>query len=89
MARRSTAKLKPPPASKASASKPVNLGWLGGTVGFYLRTAQEAAFQAFARKANGASRLNATATPPSPSGRPRPRQRPRRLARRRRLLLGS
>jgi DNA-binding MarR family transcriptional regulator len=54
MARRSTRKPKPPASSKASASKPVNLGWLGGTVGFYLRTAQEAAFQAFARRANGA-----------------------------------
>src|SRR5436190_8374340 len=54
MARRPTGKLKPPTASKASASKPINLGWLGGTVGFYLRTAQEAAFQAFARRANGA-----------------------------------
>ena len=54
MARRSTGKLKPPKASKGSASKPINLGWLGGTVGFYLRTAQEAAFQAYARRANGA-----------------------------------
>ncbi len=32
----------------------VRLGWLGGTVGYYLRTAQEAAFDAFARRANGA-----------------------------------
>lgn len=32
----------------------VKLGWLGGTVGYYLRTAQEAAFEAFARRANGA-----------------------------------
>src|SRR5690242_10988467 len=32
----------------------VKLGWLGGTVGFYLRTAQEAAFEAFARRANEA-----------------------------------
>ena len=54
MARRSTGKLKLPPASKAGASKPINLGWLGGTVGFYLRSAQEAAFQAFSRRANGA-----------------------------------
>jgi DNA-binding MarR family transcriptional regulator len=47
MARRRTRKpsAEPPPE--------VELGWLGGTVGFYLRTAQEAAFQAFARKANG------------------------------------
>jgi DNA-binding MarR family transcriptional regulator len=35
-------------------TREINLGWLGGTVGFYLRTAQEAAFQAFARKADGA-----------------------------------
>ncbi len=32
----------------------VRLGWLGGTVGYYLRTAQESAFDAFARRANGA-----------------------------------
>jgi DNA-binding MarR family transcriptional regulator len=32
----------------------INLGWLGGTVGYYLRTAQEAAFDAFARRANDA-----------------------------------
>src|SRR3954470_19726662 len=54
MARRSTGKLKPPKTSNASGSKPINLGWLGGTVGFHLRTAQEAAFQAFSKKANGA-----------------------------------
>ena len=53
MARRS-AKTKPRTAAKPSAPAPVNLGWLGGTVGFYLRTAQEAAFQAYSRKANGA-----------------------------------
>jgi DNA-binding MarR family transcriptional regulator len=35
------------------AMREIDLGWLGGTVGFYLRTAQEAAFQAFARRANG------------------------------------
>ena len=29
-----------------------NLGWLGGTVGYHLRTAQEAAFEAFASEAN-------------------------------------
>ena len=54
MPRRSTGKLKPRNAPKADALAPVNLGWLGGTVGFYLRTAQEAAFQAYSRKANGA-----------------------------------
>lgn len=32
----------------------ISLGWLEGTVGFYLRTAQEAGFQAFARRARGA-----------------------------------
>src|SRR5262245_16401193 len=53
MARRSARKAKLAVA-KADASKPINLGWLGGTVGFYLRTAQEAAFQAYARRANGA-----------------------------------
>src|SRR5262245_14802566 len=53
MARRSARKAKLAVA-KADASKPINLGWLGGTVGFYLRTAQEAAFQAFAKRANGA-----------------------------------
>jgi len=41
-------------APKPGAQKPTELGWLGSTVGFYLRTAQESAFQAFARKANGA-----------------------------------
>jgi DNA-binding MarR family transcriptional regulator len=53
MARRSTGRTKSPPP-KSGAPKPINLGWLGGTVGFHLRTAQEAAFQAFARRANGA-----------------------------------
>jgi len=54
MPRRSTGKRKPRTTVKSEAPAPVNLGWLGGTVGFYLRTAQEAAFQAFARRANGA-----------------------------------
>ena len=54
MPRRSKDKPKPRPAPKANAPTGINLGWLGGTVGFYLRTAQEAAFQAYARKANGA-----------------------------------
>ncbi len=52
MARRSAVKRKAPP--DPAAPKPIKLGWLGGTVGFYLRTAQEAAFAAFARRANGA-----------------------------------
>ena len=32
----------------------LSLGWLGTTVGYHLRTAQEAAFEDFARRANGA-----------------------------------
>lgn len=40
------------PASRPAGR--VRLGWLGGTVGYYLRTAQEAAFEAFARRAEGA-----------------------------------
>ena len=43
-------KTRPEPA----APGPIDLGWLGGTVGFSLRTAQEAAFQAFALRADGA-----------------------------------
>lgn len=39
---------------KSAAPKQIDLGWLGGSVGFYLRTAQEATFQAFSRRANGA-----------------------------------
>jgi len=54
MPRKSTGKAKPRMASKPSAPAQTNLGWLGGTVGFYLRTAQEAAFQAYSKKANGA-----------------------------------
>jgi DNA-binding MarR family transcriptional regulator len=54
MPRRSLGKRKPRTAPESATSSPINLGWLGGTVGFHLRTAQEAAFQAFARKANGA-----------------------------------
>jgi DNA-binding MarR family transcriptional regulator len=54
MPRKSPGKRKPRPASETAAPAPINLGWLGGTVGFYLRTAQEAAFQAYSRKANGA-----------------------------------
>jgi DNA-binding MarR family transcriptional regulator len=51
MAHRPSRKTKPRPAP--GAPRPIELGWLGGTVGFYLRTAQEAAFQAFARTATG------------------------------------
>jgi DNA-binding MarR family transcriptional regulator len=51
---RSPGKRKPRAASESTAPAPINLGWLGGTVGFHLRTAQEAAFQAFSKKANGA-----------------------------------
>jgi DNA-binding MarR family transcriptional regulator len=43
-------KMRPGP----DAPRPIDFGWLGGTVGFYLRTAQEAAFQAYARRANDA-----------------------------------
>jgi DNA-binding MarR family transcriptional regulator len=54
MARRSVQKLKVLPQQDQTARREINLGWLGGTVGFYLRTAQEAAFQAFTRRANHA-----------------------------------
>jgi DNA-binding MarR family transcriptional regulator len=54
MARRSAAKIKPSPAAKPGAPTRIDPGWLGGTVGFHLRTAQEAAFQAFSKRANGA-----------------------------------
>lgn len=38
----------------ASPAPPrIELGWLGDTIGYHLRIAQEAAFQAFARRANG------------------------------------
>src|SRR4051794_6548556 len=54
MPRGSPGKRKPRAASESTPLAPTNLGWLGGTVGFHLRTAQEAAFQAFTKKANGA-----------------------------------
>ena len=54
MARRLLRKTKARSVPKPAAPKPIDVGWLGGTVGFYLRTAQEAAFQAFSRRANGA-----------------------------------
>jgi DNA-binding MarR family transcriptional regulator len=49
------AALKSTPATTGTALPgEISLGWLGGTVGYYLRTAQEAAFDAFARRANDA-----------------------------------
>lgn len=54
MSRRPSRKTAVRPVPKPGAQKPIDLGWLGGTVGFYLRTAQEAAFQAFSKRANGA-----------------------------------
>ena len=54
MARRSVQKLKAVPQHEPLDSREIDLGWLGGTVGFHLRIAQETAFQAFARRANGA-----------------------------------
>src|SRR5215210_6004302 len=56
MARRPARKtrMRPEPGAPGSgAPRSIDLGWLGGTVGFHLRTAQEAAFQAFARAADG------------------------------------
>src|SRR5262245_9857717 len=41
-------------SSDATGPVQIDLGWLGGTVGYHLRTAQEAAFEAFARRAAGA-----------------------------------
>jgi DNA-binding MarR family transcriptional regulator len=52
MARQAARRLTP--AAAPAAPRQVSLGWLGGTVGFYLRTAQEAAFDAFARRADEA-----------------------------------
>jgi DNA-binding MarR family transcriptional regulator len=54
MASRRPRSRKAAPQPEPPAGRDIDLGWLGGTVGFYLRTAQEAAFHAFARKANGA-----------------------------------
>lgn len=53
MARRSAEKIKAV-VPESPAPNQIRLGWLGGTVGYYLRTAQEAAFEAFAQRANGA-----------------------------------
>jgi DNA-binding MarR family transcriptional regulator len=53
VARQAERKLTPVTADAALPGQ-VSLGWLGGTVGYHLRTAQEAAFNAFARRANDA-----------------------------------
>lgn len=53
MARRSAQSLKAVPQHESPLSGEIDLGWLGGTVGLHLRLAQEVAFQAFARRANG------------------------------------
>jgi len=53
MARQAARKSTPVSADSALAGQ-INLGWLGGTVGYFLRTAQEAAFDAFARRADRA-----------------------------------
>ena len=59
MARSASAKRHAPandPAAPDSAAPGnIDLGWLGETVGFHLRTAQEAAFHAFARRGGSAS----------------------------------
>jgi DNA-binding MarR family transcriptional regulator len=54
MARQGIRKPTPAVANSAPPGR-INLGWLGGTVGYYLRTAQEAAFDSFARRANDAA----------------------------------
>jgi DNA-binding MarR family transcriptional regulator len=53
MASRSGARLKTVPPPQPPAPREIKVGWLGGTVGFHLRIASEAAFQAFARRADG------------------------------------
>jgi DNA-binding MarR family transcriptional regulator len=53
MARQAARKRRPATADPALPGR-IALGWLGGTVGYHLRTAQEAAFNAFARRANDA-----------------------------------
>jgi len=53
MARQAARKSTPVTAGSTLPGQ-ISLGWLGGTVGYYLRTAQEAAFDAFARRANDA-----------------------------------
>jgi DNA-binding MarR family transcriptional regulator len=53
MARSVTAR-RQVPATEQRAADDIDLGWLGSTVGFYLRTAQEAAFHAYAQRAGNA-----------------------------------
>jgi len=53
MARRSATKLKTLPQQEPALAKDIDFGWLGGTVGLHLRLAQEAAFQAYARRTTG------------------------------------
>ena len=53
MARRSATKLKSVPQQEPVLAKDIDFGWLGGTVGLHLRLAQEAAFQAYARRTTG------------------------------------
>ena len=53
MARRSAPRLKTVPQSEPAPTKDIDFGWLGGTVGLHLRLAQEAAFQAYARRTTG------------------------------------
>ena len=52
MARRSAPRLKTVPHEPAPA-KDIDFGWLGATVGLHLRLAQEASFQAYARRTTG------------------------------------
>jgi DNA-binding MarR family transcriptional regulator len=54
MPRQAARKLTPASADSGLPGQ-ISLGWLGGTVGYYLRTAQEAAFDAFARRADDAA----------------------------------
>ena len=54
MARRSARRLKAVPQPEPPLPREIDFDWLGGTVGLHLRLAQEVAFQAFARRANGA-----------------------------------
>jgi DNA-binding MarR family transcriptional regulator len=53
MGRSATARRQAPATEPAAGD--IDLGWLGSTVGFYLRTAQEAAFHAYARRAGNAA----------------------------------
>ncbi len=53
MAGRSARRLKIVPQHEPTQPREIDFGWLGGTVGLHLRLAQEVAFQAFARRANG------------------------------------